>query len=52
MSVKLYYKPQLHSVKPSVFFVALCEIDVTQSCTAKRKVTQRLNKIDRNPNHH
>jgi len=39
-------------VKLSVFFVALCETAVTQSFTEKHRVAQRLNKIDRNPNHH
>jgi len=45
----MYYNFQYYSVKLSVFFVALCETAIPQSCSKKHKVTQRLNKIERNP---
>jgi hypothetical protein len=45
----MFYKSQHYSVKISVFFVALCEIAITQSCAEKLKATQRLNKSIRSP---
>jgi hypothetical protein len=46
------YKIQHYSVKLSVFFVALCETAITQSCAEKYKVTQRIDKIVCNPYHY
>ena len=41
----MQYKLQHYSVKLCVFFVALRITAVSQSCTKKHKVTQRIKKL-------